>query len=266
MKPSRSLDPNLLEVEVVKKMNFRNIALVAALVSVTGVASAQSFRLAAGAGATLVGNTFVVAPSGNFEVEVWLDAASQGNITGASLVLSLAYDSTASTSGTPVRIDNKLNAVAGSDSLPVWSADTIARYTAPLTSGMTTGRVGAAPVAGNNQSGVGPRNVVWYVGRSGGNGSTYTGSTKIATFTFSHSIANGDTYGDSANENGLYVYDNGSTSTSVSGGSSGLSGAGAAGNFGSAKYAVQAVPEPATMTALGLGLAAIARRRRSSKK
>ncbi len=240
-------------------MNFRNIALVAALVSVAAV-NAQSFELRAGAGATLNGNTFVVAPGAQFSVEVWLNG---GTTAANSAILSLAYDSSTSTTAPGTRLENKLNPLAGSDSLPTWSAEMIARYTAPISLGMTTQRLGAVPTAGNNAGGAGARPIVWYVGRTGGNG-TLPSSFHLATFTFTHSIANGDTFGDAADESGLYVYDSGSTSTSVSGGSSGISGPGG-GNYGSAKYAVQAVPEPGTMAALGLGLAAIARRRRNKK-
>lgn len=249
-------------------MNFRNIALVAALVSVAGVASAQSFELKAGAGASLSGNTFTVG-AGQFSVEVWFNGNNQA--AANSLILSLAYDSTNSTAGNanPTRNEGKLDALGGyqtlAAALPAWSAETLAAYTGLITSGMTTARPGGAPLAGNNMGSTsGARPVVWYVSRTGGTG-TLPNSFKVATFTFTHSIAAGDTYGDSESENGLYVYDTGSTSTSVSGGSSGVSGPGGS-NFGSMKYRVtNAVPEPTTMAALGLGLAAIARRRRNKK-
>ena len=100
------------------KTNIRNIALVATMVSAVSMANAQSFELRAGAGATLVGNTFVCAPGASFTVELWLNDASLAPAV-TSYSVALAFDRTNGSAGTATKLDNKLgvtgytNAAAG---------------------------------------------------------------------------------------------------------------------------------------------------------
>lgn len=275
MKPSRSLDPNLLEVEVVKKMNFRNIALVAALVSIAGVANAQSFELRQVGGAAVAANTFVVSPGvGTFQAEIWLinNQARDGvtNVTAA-----VAYDSTAgaaATSATP--LSNKLSFNAYTASL------TGTGLVGPSTRGLITGTANST-IPASDLAATAVRSYGRLLSHSTGTGAALAlgvGAFKVGTLTLNYNLANGETWGD-AGEVGLVLMAN--TGENFTSNTSGINGINAgqsdpAGNvaqigaaarqFGSAKYKVAAVPEPATMTALGLGLAAIARRRRSAKK
>lgn len=84
-------------------------------------------------------------------------------------------------------------------------------------------------------------------------------TVRVADMLVLNSLAGGDCYGDVAAENGL-------TLNSYSPASSGANfmGTTPAGNPNAdVKYAFQAVPEPGTFLAIGAGLAALARRRRS---
>lgn len=85
------------------------------------------------------------------------------------------------------------------------------------------------------------------------------GSAILASMDVDLSMANGDTYGDDAGETGLMIYGRQGAPTrhTYLGATSGTGQ-----NTSSKIYKVQAVPEPATMLALGGALAAFARRRR----
>lgn len=240
-------------------MNFRNIALVAALVSVAGVASAASFELKAGAGATLVGNTFQVSGS-SFSVEIWT-VGEASNVT--SMGCALAFDTTTATS---------LNGLG-----PTGMAGKLSTTTAGFSGGTLPAplnwlatpviRAGAAPTANANITPpAGQRALVTFYGASTGGPTTVSiGAQRVATVTFSHALGVGEVYGDAAGEIGLQMYVS-NAGAAASGGTSSFGPVGVGGQAGSAKYAVaNAVPEPTTMAALGLGLAAIARRRRNKK-
>lgn len=261
-------------------MNFRNIALVAALVSVAGVANAQSFELRAGNNVTgIVGNTIKVAQTGNFTVEVWFNPGASYHVTSISNALAFDRTTSAATSGltNADRVFGKLSYVSSSTAgaiLPPIGSTTVRGALTP------TGTANIGIVNGNQRAMVAARQLT--VGS--GNAVLLNGSAfKVMTFTFSHSIANGATYGTGTNETGLQMYFAALGGTNQNGSSGVANGAatwdddndpdtpgvpttpGAPGQIGSMKYNVQAVPEPTTMAALGLGLAAIARRRRNKK-
>ena len=85
------------------------------------------------------------------------------------------------------------------------------------------------------------------------------GSAILASMDVDVLLANGDTYGDGGSETGMMIYGrtNAPTRHTYQGATSGTGQ-----NTQSKSYKIQAVPEPATMLALGGALAAFARRRR----
>lgn len=241
-------------------MNIRNIALVAGLVAIAGVANAQVFELRAGAGVQgISGNTISVNATGPFTVQIWAVLPSARTATSLAATLGYAW-STSTANGTTQATDsnNRLGTVSYANVqalIPGVGTPIFRRAVASGTTNFTAGPAGTTGVNGIYQgysSGVTP--------------AAFSGAIHIGNVTFtSHNLANNEIYGDDANEFGLQLLANGSTSAPTTAGFSGFGGGTGPLSSGSIRYRVQAVPEPATMAALGLGLAAMARRRRNKK-
>ena len=247
------------------KLNIRNIALVATMVSTVVVANAAGFSLRAGSGATLVGNTFMVTPgSGSFSVEIWYDSANHsGMVAGNNL--ALAFDRTNGSGTAAAKLDNILNVTA------INGGYTLGGQTGANQFGFAT-RAAATTTGANNNYAFAGGATRPYVANQAVNLPTGVGaeiggagSFRVAVATVTYNLANGAAYGDDANEAGLFMSNQGDTAT-LQGGASGWVGFGTAPNgfkhAGSDKYAVAAVPEPTTMVAVVAGLAALARRRK----
>lgn len=247
-------------------MNIRNIALVAGLVAIAGVANAQSFELRAGAGVqSITGNTINIAPGGgDFTVQIWAVVPSARTHTSMNIALGYAWSNATAN-------NNATAATAVNNKLGNWAFSNVQSIIAPV--GTAGFRRSTATAAGNftvSGAGITGVNAINAGYSSGVTPASFNGSIHIANVTFSgNTLANNEIYGDDANEFGLQLLANGSTSAPTGAGYSGLGGTAAGlsapASFGSVRYNVQAVPEPATMAALGLGLAAMARRRRNKK-
>lgn len=245
--------------------NIRNFAMVAAMVSAVAVSNAQSFQLRAGAGATMNGNTFVVAPGSSFTVEVWyVNPHAGAAVNGGNI--ALGFDRTNGTGTTAAGLDGKLSVTSNS----VFGGVGALNFERSLGTGMSIRGAATTTTAGNNYGFAGgaarPLTAFQAISTPIGTSGAFNGDTKVMEFVVSAAaLANGDTYGDDANEAGLFIVNQGASTTGAGPqtGSSGWFGTNSAFRAGSEKYAVQAVPEPATMVAVAAGLAAFARRRRS---
>ena len=89
-----------------------------------------------------------------------------------------------------------------------------------------------------------------------------SGSRVVHDITFSNILSAGEIYGDAASETGLFMAFQTGGNISPSLGASGLTGQ----RFGSSKYKVQAVPEPATLTVALAGMALMSARRKRKAK
>lgn len=246
--------------------NIRNIAIVVAAFGAVA-ANAQSFELRAGTGATLQGNTFVVNPgTGSFEVQVWANFQSQRIIDGWSV--ALAFDTTTGSGTSAVRSGGPLD-VTG-----VTRAAQFASWNGGVPT-INQKRGAANSSAGSNSNLVSPRAYVSFntlqipAGVPADDRAVVlNGSVHVLTATISYNLANGNTFGDALSEAGLFVFNQGGTGAPGGGASGNFgsatipAGPAVAGRYGSGKYQVQAVPEPATMAALAAGVAALAARRR----
>ncbi|MBL8059387.1 MAG: PEP-CTERM sorting domain-containing protein [Chthonomonas sp.] len=265
-------------------MNFRNIALVAALVSVAGVASAQNISFTAAQNCAVIGDLISINQgASSFKLNVVYSGSAP--ISGTALMLSIAHGMNSLTGngvtgGT--NVDGKLSMVRSSqnywnlNNAIVAATNQFAWNTAFIGFGADPGGVGAGNAYQNGllNGGTGTSmdggTAAYTTGRAfvsttGANGThsamNMTPGLVLTQVEFTHTIAAGDVYGDSLTEAGIFMSTAGSGSTNTRNsrlGSAALS---------SQKYRVtaKAVPEPTTMAALGLGLAAIARRRRNKK-
>lgn len=269
-------------------MNIRNIALVAALVSVAAVSNAQVFELRAGAG--VVGydaatRTFKVQPGQAFTINIVAinnTTTTFNNITTASI--GLAFDRTTATSG-----NSRTNALGVDKKLSVDYANT--QWGSGITSfggfvyptvTLTEGGAGnlynrpafswaSTPNAFQNINGFRPLVLSGQaqVTTPGVFFPAWTPGQEIAfaSVRLNNTLAIGEIFGDGSTEAGLQMYNGPAASQTVNLSHSGFAGVGTTGipgRFGSEKYRVEAVPEPMTMAALGAGLALMARRRRKS--
>ncbi len=224
--------------------NIRNIAILVAAFGAVA-ANAQSFELR---GANLVGNTFVVNPGQNFDVEVWLNPGSAAlNLNGAYVALGIgsgsAQNGTARTAGEPLN----LVSFAGNAGPAGWAQNGALRGFRNTAAGSNNPFAGSARPWG-----------AYFTSQDPTAQFAVAAPVKLLTVTLSHTLAQGSSW------NGLLVYRSAADSATIPGSlTSGVAKVGGTGNsFGSAVYRVEAVPEPATMTAIAAGLAALAARRR----
>lgn len=226
--------------------NIRNIAILVAAFGAVA-ANAQSFELR---GANVVGNTFFVNPGQNFDVEVWYNpgalSATPHNAVYAALGIGSGntQNNVARNSGQP------LNFVSLSDNAAApgtFALSGLLRAFRNPTSGSNNPFSGSARPWGAYVTALDPQ-ASW----------SFAGPTKLFTVSLSHNLTVGQSW------NGLVVYrSNAGTSTLPGALDSGVGAVGGGGRtFGSDVYRVEAVPEPATMTAIAAGLAALAARRR----
>lgn len=230
---------------------FRNLLLVSGIL-LAGAVHAQSYEVRAGAGTTLIGNTFNVAQSGPFTVEVWLNTGS-ASASISSFNVALAFgNAVGSGVNATANPSNKLQYVTAT-----YHGTGLEAFDVDLTSGFEVR--GAAMITGANSNyGSQPYPIVVNTQRGSRTlQNVASGSYRIASYTFTHSMTAG-----SLALGALFLADQGGTTgTGPQNGASGYTGS----RFGSMKYNIQTAPEPGTMFALVAGLSAIAARRRNKK-
>jgi hypothetical protein len=247
-------------------MNFRNIALIAAVASISAVASAQSFELRPGAGVLSydAGTSTFNVQGPSFTLDLWfINNATARNLN--QIYAMVAYAGVASGSAT--------NAIAATSPISINSTSSV--MSAPWdANNLSTQKVlrGASTsigTGGNYTSSNIPYGL--YIGAAKTNDNLVaigeSAEVKIASIVFNNALAANDIWGDAASETGVFVAAPRGTGTPGTGASGFLASTAGGGNgfAGSQKYRVAAVPEPGTMAALGLGIAALARRRRNKK-
>lgn len=264
-------------------MNFRNIALVAALVSVAGVASAQNIAFVSVDSSAAVVGTNITANAATFNLGVVYIGSAP--ISGTQLMLAIAHG--VNTGGGaaggaggvntgPLTMNrgnlgywNSQSTIVQATNQIGWSQSFIGFGTDPnaiapgtaYTNSLLNGGTGYAMAGGNSSNVTGGIAFVSNTGATGTFGTfSLAAGTMLGTVSFTHSIAQGQAYGDDANEAGIYMATAGTGNASARNSRLGTAA------LSSAKYTVaKVVPEPTTMAALGLGLAAMARRRRNKK-
>lgn len=238
------------------KVSLSLVALGLALAPV--FAFSQSFGLRAGAGATMNGNVIFVNPGASFQLEVWADMPSSHNT--AVLNLALAFDRTNGVRHSATPLDGKLGVSAVTPGMgtgfPSILANNNKRGAADnVHSGNNFGFAGGAarPFVSFSSFGINPASP----------DVPLVGQFLVATITLTNTLIGNEIYGDQSNEAGLFIAHQGGTNIPDNGASGVGSSTPVSGmRFGSAKYHVQAVPEPGTMLALGAGIAAFVARRR----
>lgn len=221
-----------------------SITLLAAGLS---TANAQQFLLQAGSGATLVGDTFFVQPGQNFTVRTILDmqgTTAQINVISTAIAYSISGGST-----------NKLSFVSG-----ILDPSIVSNFGAGFTNPTFIDRNASTLNPGNYSAAAGqlPRVIYNARGNVSGNAVLLRDTLPISEITFSNSLSAGEVYGDSSTETGLFLAHQVQNGASPNLGASGYTGR----RFGSPKYKVQAVPEPATLTVALAGLALMRARRK----
>lgn len=209
------------------------------------IANAQTFEIEAGTGATLEGNTILVNAGQTFSVKVFMNM--QGATTSTSFgAMALAYATAGSSS-------NRLSFLSGSESTFLSST-----FTTAVSNGSFFVRDAALFDPGNysTASGLLPRVVYHFKGVTQGSYYSLSGRKEFATFTFGNTLGQGEVWGDSASETGLFLAFQNRPIPQT--GASGVS----TSSLGSSKYLVRAVPEPATLLVLGAGLLGFGRKRR----
>lgn len=229
---------------------MRTLTLTLALFGAgLSTANAQQFLLQAGSGATLVGDTFFVQPGQNFTVRTILDM--QGTTASTNFIATaLAY----SIGGA---LDSKLTFLSGEVSAQ-YNSDFPTALTNPAF--LVRNAAVANPANYSSAAGQLPRVVYNVRGITPGNPIQLVGSRTINDITFSNNLSAGEVYGDTANETGLFLASQIQNGSGPQLGSSGID----TFRFGSPKYKVQAVPEPATLTCIAFGVAALLRRRKGA--
>lgn len=248
----------------------RPATLMFLALSLLSTSGAAGFELRAGAGANLVGNTFVVAPSSSFSVEIWYDPSGHtGQVIAASL--ALAYDRTNGIGDSATRLDNKLNFENYSD----FSGPNGEAWNIFPSSSQAQQRAAAEVVhSGHNYdyiSGAARPYVTYAVTAKGGPTDYVTlpiTPFRVAVATFTSTLTGGEVYGDSTTEAGLFMSHQGDRGAGMApqlGASGWASHVQDARTAGSIKYKVAAVPEPATLAGIAMGIGALAARKRRSR-
>lgn len=236
-----------------------------ALTALLSAAHADHFYLMAGTGATLSGDTFTVDhQTGSFEVEIWYnrDGYSQSTV-GTNF--ALGFDRTDGVGSTATTMDNVLNVTA------VNANFTIDGHVASGIGDVHKRSAAATIGSGNNYDFISgaARPYVWNEGVYFLPGvmvdiSHADMDFRIGTATVTYNLAFGMPYGDTTNEAGLFVVNQGGEEIAPNLGATGwVAPVGSVSHrCGSGKYMVTAVPEPATLVAMVAGVAALARRRK----
>lgn len=238
--------------------------------SLLSTSGAAGFELSAGAGANLVGDTFVVAPSSSFSVEIWYNPSGHtGQVIASSL--ALAYDRTNGIGDAATRLDHKLSFTSFSE---VSGPNGEAWGIFPDAAHVIQRAAAEAIHTGHNYdyiSGAARPYVTYAVTAKGGPQDYVTlPSTpfRVAVATFTSNLVGGEVYGDSTTEAGLFMSHQGDRGAGLApqlGASGWASNVHDARTAGSSKYKVAAVPEPATLAAIAMGVAALAGRKRRNR-
>lgn len=244
-----------------RKLIFSTFAVAALL----GVAHADHFYLMAGTGATLSGNTFTVDhQTGSFEVEIWYNRDGYNQLT-VGTNFAIGYDRTDGAGSSATTLDNILDVTA------VNASFTIDGHEASGIGDLHKRAAAATTGSGNNYDFVtgAARPYVWNQGAFFLPGVMVDMSHadmdfRIGTATVSYNLAYGIPYGDTTDEAGLFVVNQGGDDLAPNLGATGWTApvGSVSRRCGSGKYMVTAVPEPATMVAMLAGVAALARRRK----